>query len=100
MISECGKITCNGQNIFHDVKTLTLSLDVETILQKNPDAIIVTRQGDLGEQWLAQWKKWDFLSAVKRNELHKANPDYLVRHTPRILKGIAQVCGFLQPDIQ
>lgn len=90
---------CNGHNIFHDVPQLTLNLDVETILQKNPDVIFVTRDGDLGEQWLSQWRKWDFLKAVESKELFAVNPDHLVRHTPRILKGIEQVCGFLHPKL-
>lgn len=91
---------CNGQNIFHDVTQLTLSLDIETILEKNPDAIIVTREGELGQQWLSRWRQWDFLTAVKNEKLYTANPDHLVRHTPRILQGIEQVCGFLQPQIK
>jgi len=91
---------CNGRNIFHDVGQLTLSLDVETILAKNPDTIIVTREGDLGNEWLSRWRQWDFLNAVKNRELHTANPDHLVRHTPRIIQGITQVCGFLQPQIK
>ena len=91
---------CNGQNIFHDVGQLTLSLDVETILAKNPDAIIVTREGELGNEWLSRWRQWEFLNSVKNRALYTANPDHLVRHTPRILQGITQVCGFLQPQIK
>ena len=86
---------CNGLNIFHDTSQLTLSLDVETIIQKDPDVIFVTRQGDLGNSWLSRWKKWDFMKAVKNNRLYTVNPDFVVRHTPRILDGIEQVCGYL-----
>lgn len=91
---------CGGDNIFHNVKQLTLSIDVETILEKNPDAIIASRQGDLGHQWLSRWKEWKFIAAVKNDALYAANPDHLVRHTPRIIQGIEQVCGFLQPQVK
>ncbi len=86
---------CNGINIFQDTPQLTLSLGVETIIQHNPDVIFVTRQGDLGDTWLLRWKKWEFMTAVKNNQLYAVNPDFVVRHTPRILDGIEQVCGFL-----
>lgn len=88
---------CSGQNIFHDIGSLTLNLDAETVLQKNPDVILVSRDGKLGEQWLSFWTQWSFVNAVKNNQLFTANPDYLVRHTPRIIHGIEQVCRALQP---
>jgi len=86
---------CNGVNIFHDAKQLTLTLDIETIIQKNPDVIIATRENDLGNSWLEPWKQWRFMSAVNNNQLFTVNPDYVVRHTPRILDGIEQVCKFI-----
>jgi len=86
---------CNGKNIFHDTAQLTISLDVETIIQHDPDVIIVTRQGKLGDTWLSRWKKWEFMTAVKSDQLYAVNPDFVVRHTPRILDGIEQVCKLL-----
>jgi len=35
------------------------------------------------------------MKAVKNKQLYAVNPDFVVRHTPRILDGIEQVCGFL-----
>ncbi|MDH5547557.1 MAG: cobalamin-binding protein [Gammaproteobacteria bacterium] len=87
---------CNGKNIFQNVQTVTITLDAETIIKENPDAIIATREGEQGEQWLSRWRGWPFLKAVKQGELYMANPDHLVRHTPRIINGIKQVCGMLQ----
>jgi len=86
---------CNGHNIFHKTTQLTLSLDVETIIHRDPDVIIATREGKLGDTWLSRWKKWDFMKAVKNNQLFTVNPDHVVRHTPRVLDGIEQVCGYL-----
>lgn len=86
---------CNGNNIFHETTQLTLSLDVETIIQQNPDVIIATREGELGLSWLARWKKWKFMNAVKNEQLFTVNPDHVVRHTPRVLDGIEQVCSYL-----
>lgn len=86
---------CNGENIFQDSTQFTLSLDAETIIQKNPDVIFATREGKLGNTWLSRWKKWEFMNAVKNKQLFTVNPDHVVRHTPRVLDGIEQVCGYL-----
>lgn len=86
---------CNGENIFQNSEQFTLSLDPETIIQKNPDIIFVTREGKLGNSWLSRWKRWKFMTAVKQNQLYTVNPDYVVRHTPRILDGIEQICRFI-----
>ncbi len=83
---------CNGENIFKDYPQLTLSPNIETIIVKNPDIIIASREGKIGKKWLKRWKKWPFLTAVKNGHLFTANPDNLVRHTPRVLQGMEQVC--------
>jgi len=89
---------CNGRNIFTDYPQLTLTPSVETVISANPDVIIASRQGNLGEKWLRQWRKWHFLSAVKKHRLFTANPDNLVRHTPRILNGMEEVCALINAN--
>ena len=86
---------CNGRNIFADYPQLTLTPSVETIITLDPDIIIASRLGDIGDSWLKKWKKWGFLKAVKNKQLIKANPDNLVRHTPRILNGMEEVCSLI-----
>ena len=86
---------CNGRNIFHDAQQLTLTLDVETVIKEDPDVIIATRDGALGEKWLQRWRRWKFLNAVRQQALYTVNPSYLVRHTPRILQGMEAVCRLL-----
>jgi iron complex transport system substrate-binding protein len=87
---------CGGQNIFAKTTGLTNSPDMEAILQLNPDVIIATGMADISKSWLERWQQWPFLSAVKQNQLYAVNPDHLVRHTPRILMGIREVCQILQ----
>jgi len=86
---------CGGSNIFHDAKQLTLSLDVETVLQRNPNVIIATRDGEIGERWLSRWRQWEHLSAIEKNQLFAVHPDHVVRHTPRVLLGIEQICKII-----
>lgn len=87
---------CGGENIFFDAKTLTSTPSIEAILAQNPQVIIATGMAESSKQWLQRWQQWPFISAVKNKRLYAANPDHLVRHTPRILLGIEEVCTKLQ----
>lgn len=87
---------CHGENIFGQNRGLTNTPSFEAILQRDPEIIIATGMAESSEQWLNRWRQWPFLSAVKNNHLYAANPDHLVRHTPRILLGIQEVCQLLE----
>jgi len=86
---------CGGKNIFADAMSLTLSPSIESILEKNPDIIIATGMADTSAQWLNRWRQWPFLGAVKNKQLFAVTPEHLVRHTPRILLGIEEVCQLI-----
>jgi len=86
---------CGGKNIFDNAMSLTLSPSVESILEKNPDIIIATGMADISTQWLNRWRQWPFLKAVKNKQLYAVIAEHLVRHTPRILLGIDEVCQLI-----
>lgn len=86
---------CGGQNIFAKSKGLTSTPAIESVLELDPEIIIATGMADTSKTWLNRWQQWSFLSAVKDNRLYATNPDHLVRHTPRILLGIKDVCQLI-----
>ncbi|WP_198263797.1 cobalamin-binding protein [sulfur-oxidizing endosymbiont of Gigantopelta aegis] len=89
---------CGGENIFAQTKSLTSNPSIEAILSADPEIIIATGMADASKVWLNRWRQWAFLSAVKNNRLYATNPDHLVRHTPRILLGIKEVCQLINPE--
>lgn len=91
---------CGGKNIFSHAGSLTYTPDIESVLKHNPEIIIATGMTGTSKIWLKRWNKWPYLSAVKNKRLYSVNPDHLVRHTPRILLGIKQVCRLIQPAIE
>ena len=87
---------CGGRNIFAQTGGLTHTPTIEAILQQDPQIIIATGMAESSAIWLQRWQQWPFLSAVKNNRLYAANPNHLVRHTPRILLGIKEVCQLIK----
>jgi len=86
---------CGGQNIFADAVPLVVKVNVETVVRRNPEAIIVSGMGEERPEWLDDWRNWPSIAAVGHNQLYFIPPDILQRHTPRILDGAEQMCRFL-----
>jgi len=85
---------CGGVNVFADLPVIAASVDIESVLKKNPQVIIagINRQR---QDWLAEWSKWDAISAVSQQHVYGVDPDNITRHTSRILTGARQVCDFI-----
>ncbi|MDZ4263847.1 MAG: cobalamin-binding protein [Pseudomonadota bacterium] len=87
---------CGGQNIFASLPTLAPQVDLEAVLVANPEAIIASGMGYERPEWLDEWQRWPELAAVKSGTIFVIHPDIINRHSPRILKGAAQMCDQLQ----
>jgi iron complex transport system substrate-binding protein len=87
---------CGGQNVFSDLPSLTPRVDVESVLQKNPDVILASGYAPLWPTWRERWRAWPAFSAAARGNLFFIPPDLIHRHSPRILQGAEQVCAALE----
>jgi iron complex transport system substrate-binding protein len=86
---------CGGQNVFSGLPALTPRVDVESVLQKNPDALLASGHAPLWPAWRERWRAWPAFSAAARGNLFFIPPDLIHRHSPRILQGAEQVCAAL-----
>jgi iron complex transport system substrate-binding protein len=86
---------CGGENIFASLAPLTPTVDIESVLQANPQVIIASGVGNAAPPWLDEWDRWPQIAAVKNGFVYHINPDYIHRQTSRILTGAERVCAFL-----
>lgn len=87
---------CGGENIFDALSTLAPQIDIEAVLQADPDVIIVAAD-DSDSPLLAAWRqRWPQLTAVKQGRIYAIPRDLLVRHSPRILDGAERLCKLLE----
>ncbi len=75
---------------------LAPKISLESIIVRNPEAIVASGMGEARPEWLDEWLAWPGLSAVKNNHLFFIPPDIFQRHTPRILLGTQQLCAQLE----
>jgi iron complex transport system substrate-binding protein len=94
IISSAIKL-CGGENVFGNLKQMAPNVSMEAVLEMDPEVIVATGMGDAAPEWLADWKKWPKMAAVKRENLFHINPDIMQRHTPRILDGTEKLCANL-----
>ncbi|MCW8934723.1 MAG: cobalamin-binding protein [Gammaproteobacteria bacterium] len=86
---------CGGDNIFKDLSILSPQVDIESVIERNPD-VIVAGIGDSRDDWLSSWSTWKSINAVKNSQLYGIDADLIVRHTLRILQGAELMCQALQ----
>jgi iron complex transport system substrate-binding protein len=87
---------CGGVNIYTDEATVAPIINIESILERDPEVILASGMSDARPDWLDDWRAWPSLSAVKSDNLFFVDPDHIQRHTVRIIKGINTICEQLQ----
>ncbi|HEY8027624.1 MAG TPA: cobalamin-binding protein [Burkholderiaceae bacterium] len=85
---------CGGQNIFGKLPQLVPTVEIEAVLQANPEVILTG--SDAGSDALLSWRKFSQLLAVKRDNLFSLNADTLTRGSPRALDGAEALCKKLE----
>ncbi|HEX7642602.1 MAG TPA: cobalamin-binding protein [Burkholderiaceae bacterium] len=87
---------CSGENIFADLVVTAPVVNVEAVLQENPEAVIGGDVRGRNENGLNLWRRYPTLLATRRDNLFAHDPDVLVRPGPRIVAGAAAVCEDLE----
>lgn len=85
---------CGGVNVFVDMSVSTPHIDMESVLERNPQ-VIIAGINEQRSDWLQQWKRWPDIDAVVNGHVYGVNPDMMTRHTSRILTATGEVCEFI-----
>jgi iron complex transport system substrate-binding protein len=83
---------CGGRNIFSDASSLAPRISIESVLLRDPDAIVASGMGQARPEWLDQWRSYPSLLAVRNDALFFINPDHVQRPTARVLLGAQRLC--------
>lgn len=87
---------CGGVNIYAEELPIAPVINIESILQRDPEAIIASGMSESRPEWLDDWKNWPALTAVERDNLFFVHPDHIQRHTVRQLLAIKEICRQLE----
>ncbi len=83
---------CGGRNVYADAIPLAPKINMESVLARDPQAIVASGMGKERPDWLDEWKQWPALTAVQLDNLFFVPPDIIQRHTVRIAQGAELFC--------
>jgi iron complex transport system substrate-binding protein len=84
---------CGGVNVFASQKITAPNVSIESVLQKNPEAIVGTNEQHFPAGVLAIWKKrYPLMTAVKQNNLFELDGHLINRAGPRMILGVVDLC--------
>ncbi|MFN0163134.1 MAG: cobalamin-binding protein [Burkholderiales bacterium] len=83
---------CGGTNVFGHLRTVAPVVTLEAILAADPEFIVALPPADEGA-WIAAWRRWPHVTAVRRGAMLTIPSDLLTRPTPRVLDGMERLCA-------
>ncbi|MDA3920808.1 MAG: cobalamin-binding protein [Salinisphaera sp.] len=83
---------CGGRNIFADAPGLAPRVSMESVLARNPEAIVASSTTVDADRRAQAWSQWPGLRAVRQHHLLSVPADLISRPTVRIEQGAADLC--------
>lgn len=83
---------CGARNVFADLPQRAPAIGIEAVLARNPDIIIAAASPGMGASWLAEWKRFHSLRAVRTGRLLAFEDQRLVGLGPGIIDATAELC--------
>lgn len=85
---------CGGSNVFADLDELAPAVDVEAVVERNPEVILAS--SDAGSDAFAEWERWPHIAANQYRNRFLIPADEIGRATTRLLVAAEAVCEALQ----
>jgi iron complex transport system substrate-binding protein len=95
IVSDAMRV-CGGVNIFAGLKVTAPVVNVEAVLQEDPEAIFSTGERSLDDGGVNLWKPYTNMTAVRRGNLFRLDGNLLNRAGPRMIAGTAALCESLE----
>ena len=83
---------CGARNVFDDLQQPAPAVSVEAVIARNPDLIIAAAPPGKGTVWLASWRRFPMLRAVRNGRLIAFDDQRLSGLGPGAIEATAQLC--------
>ncbi len=83
---------CGARNVFEDLKEQGPSVDTEAVIGRDPQIIVAVAPPGVSQEWLAEWKRFGTLRAVRDGRLVPFEDQRLSRLGPSAVGGTEALC--------
>jgi len=94
LISDALRL-CGARNVFGDLRDLGPAVDIEAVVARNPDIIVAAAPPGAGPEWLADWRRFTTLRAVRNDNLITFDDQRLTRLGPSVVSATEALCKVL-----
>ena len=85
---------CGGTNVFGAAIQPHPVVNVESVLNADPQVIFASGMGEERPDWLDEWAGWP-VRAARNRHLYFIPPSLLQRHSTRVIVGARKMCEFI-----
>jgi len=86
---------CGARNVFGDLTALAPAVDIEAVVARDPDIIVAAAPPGSGPQWVAGWRRYTSLRAVRTGRVIPFEDQRLTRLGPSVLDAAESLCKLL-----
>lgn len=86
---------CGARNIFADLPALTGQVNLETIISRDPQVILLGGQRAFQQAWLSDWQAMPQVTAIQHRQIHLLNNNLYQRPTERFIHALTPLCELL-----
>ena len=92
-ISEIIEV-CGGRNVFADVEGFAPSVDIEAVLDRNPEVMLAG--ANVGDDAFTEWDRWPQLAANRLGNRFFLPDETIGRPSPRLAQAAQSLCNALE----
>jgi len=91
-----------GRNMTEDQPITYPKLNMEAVIKRRPDVIIISsmERGGEFERARKKWFAWPTLPAVRKGNVYLIDSDLIDRPAPRIVSGLEEMARLMHPEIE
>lgn len=86
---------CGAKNIFGELDTAAPSVTREAVVLRDPELIVVSAPPASADAWIAEWRRFPALTAVRRDQLASYSDERMDRMGPSVIAATASLCAVI-----
>jgi iron complex transport system substrate-binding protein len=86
---------CGARNVFDDLDTAAPAVTREAALAREPELILASGPAEIAQGWLAEWRRFPTLPAVRQGQLVPYTDERIDRMGPSVIAAAGHLCAVI-----